>query len=117
MALGNDPNPIIRDSEPSLKTTRGGSIELGTKGRCRLRSTASILAVTLRAAARPPSRAAGDGQAAAREIVGEIDLSAEQITAMVAQARAYTELGATPRTIIDKIDLGGIVEFIVQGRR
>ena len=32
MALGNDPNPIIKDSEPSLKTTKWGTIDLGAKG-------------------------------------------------------------------------------------
>ena len=115
MALGNDPNPIIRDSEPSLKTTRGGSIELGTKGSMQTSLNGIYSGGDAARGGSTAIRAAGDGQAAAREIVGEIDLSAEQITAMVAQARAYTELGATPQTIIDKIDLaGGIVEFIVK---
>jgi len=115
MALGNDPNPIIRDSEPSLKTTRGGSIELGTKGSMQTSLNGIYSGGDAARGGSTAIRAAGDGQAAAREIVGEIDMSAAEIAGMVEQAKAYTELGATPQTIVDKIDLaGGIVEFIVK---
>ncbi|SDG76600.1 sulfide/dihydroorotate dehydrogenase-like FAD/NAD-binding protein [Propionivibrio dicarboxylicus] len=115
MALGNDPNPIIRDSEPSLKTTRGGSIELGTKGSMQTSLNGIYSGGDAARGGSTAIRAAGDGQAAAREIVGEINMSAAEIAGMVEQAKAYTELGATPQTIVDKIDLaGGIVEFIVK---
>lgn len=114
MALGNDPNPIIKDSEPSLKTTKWGTIDLG-KG---TQQTSLDGIYSGGDAARGGStaiRAAGDGQAAAREILGEIDMSAAEIAQRVEQARAYTRLGATPQKIVDKIVLaGGIVEFIVQ---
>ena len=115
MALGNDPNPIIRDSEPTLKTTRGGSIELGTKGSMKTSIDGVFSGGDAARGGSTAIRAAGDGQAAAREIVGEIDMSAAEIARMVEQAKAYTALGATPQTIVDKIDLaGGIVEFIVK---
>ena len=31
MALGNTPNPIIRDSEATIKTTKWGAISIGAK--------------------------------------------------------------------------------------
>ena len=59
-------------------------------------------------------RAAGDGQAAAREIVGDMDLAPDEIQKMVTSAGHYTHLGSAPQTIVGKVDLaGGIVEFIV----
>ena len=113
MALGNDPNPIIKASEPSLKTTKWGSIDLSQGSQ----QTSLDGIYSGGDAARGGStaiRAAGDGQAAAREIVGEIDLSPEAIARAVETANAYSELGATPQKILQKIDLaGGIVEFIV----
>jgi pyruvate/2-oxoglutarate dehydrogenase complex dihydrolipoamide dehydrogenase (E3) component len=76
MALGNDANPIIKDSEPDLRTTKWGTIDLDHKG-----SQETSLAGVYSGgdAARGGStaiNAAGDGQAAAREIVGDIDLPA-----------------------------------------
>jgi glutamate synthase (NADPH/NADH) small chain len=113
MALGNDPNPIIKDSEPDLKTTRKGSIELA-----RGQETSIENIYSGGDAARGGStaiRAAGDGQAAAREIVGEIDLAPENIRERVARAANYTGLAAAPQTILEKIELTpGIVEFIVR---
>lgn len=59
-------------------------------------------------------RAAGDGKAAAHEIVGDMNLSSDEIARMVASAGHYTNLGAAPQTILEKIELAdGIVEFIV----
>ena len=114
MALGNDPNPIIKDSEPALKTSKWGTIDLGQGSQ----ETSLAGIYSGGDAARGGStaiRAAGDGQAAAREIVGEIDLPAEEIRRMVGNAHAYTQLGATTPTIEAKTDLaGGIVEFIVK---
>ncbi len=60
-------------------------------------------------------RAAGDGQAAAREIVGDIPFEPEEIRRRVASAARYTELGQASPTIVDKVELaGGIVEFKVR---
>ena len=115
MALGNDPNPIIKDSEPSLKTTKWGTIDLGTKGSMQTSLDGIYSGGDAARGGSTAIRAASDGQAAAREIVGDINVSSDEIAEMVAHAKAYTELGATPQTIVDKIDLaGGIVEFIVK---
>jgi len=113
MALGNTPNPIIKDSEPSLKTTQWGTIDVAAGSQ----QTSLAGVYSGGDAARGGStaiRAAGDGQAAAREIVGDINLSAREISAMVRSAAHYTKMGAAPQTILQKIDLAdGIVEFIV----
>jgi glutamate synthase (NADPH/NADH) small chain len=114
MALGNTPNPIIRDSEPTLKTTKWGTIDVGQGSK---QQTSLDGVYSGGDAARGGStaiRAAGDGQTAAREIVGDMDLAPEEIARMVASAGHYTHLGSAPQTIVEKIELaGGIVEFIV----
>ncbi len=114
MALGNDPNPIIKDSEPTLKTTKWGTIDLNQGSQ----KTSLDGIYSGGDAARGGStaiRAAGDGQAAAREIVGDIDLPTPEIRRMVDNARNNSQIGAAPQTIVGKTDLaGGIVEFIVR---
>jgi glutamate synthase (NADPH/NADH) small chain len=113
MALGNTPNPIIRESEPSLKTTKWGTIDVPDGSQ----QTSLAGVYSGGDATRGGStaiRAAGDGQAAAREIVGDINLSASEIRSMVRGAQYYTGLGSAPQTILEKIELAdGIVEFIV----
>ncbi|MDD5030646.1 MAG: FAD-dependent oxidoreductase, partial [Rhodoferax sp.] len=113
MALGNTPNPIIKDAEPSLKTTQWGTIDVAAGSQ----QTSLAGVYSGGDAARGGStaiRAAGDGQAAAREIVGNIDLTSEQISNMVRAAGHYTGLAGAPQTILEKIHLAdGIVEFIV----
>jgi glutamate synthase (NADPH/NADH) small chain len=114
MALGNDPNPIIKDSEPSLKTTKWGTIDLGARGSQKTSLEGIYSGGDAARGGSTAVRAAGDGQAAAREIVGEIDMAPEEIRKRVESARHYTELSAAPQTIVDKIELStGIVEFIV----
>ncbi len=114
MALGNDANPIIKDSEPRLHTSKWGTIDLDHQGS---QETTLHGVYTGGDAARGGSTAilaAGDGQAAAREILGATDLSAETITAMVASAREYSDLAAGRQTILAKSELSeGIDEFIV----
>lgn len=114
MALGNTPNPIIRDSEPTLKTTKWGTIDVGQGSK---QQTSLEGVYSGGDAARGGStaiRAAGDGQAAAQEIVGDMNLAPEEIQKMVASAGHYTNLGSAPQTILEKVELaGGIVEFIV----
>jgi glutamate synthase (NADPH/NADH) small chain len=114
MALGNSPNPIIKDSEPSLKTTKWGTIDVAGKGS---QQTSLDGVYSGGDAARGGStaiRAAGDGQAAAREIVGDINLTNGEIRRLVQNAGHYTSLGAAPQTILEKIELAeGIVEFVV----
>lgn len=115
MALGNAANPIIKDSEPRLHTTRWGTIDLDHDG-----SQATTLpgVYTGGDAARGGStaiRAAGDGQAAAREILGEVDLSEQDVADRVGRARRYTEEAAAAPVIVAKTDLGGgICEFTVR---
>ena len=114
MALGNDANPIIKDSEPRLHTSKWGTIEV-TGGGSQETSLAGVY--TGGDAARGGStaiRAAGDGQAAAREIVGAIDVAPETITAMVSSARDYSEMAATSQRIVSTAELSdGIHEFVV----
>ena len=113
MALGNSPNPIIKDSEPSLQTTKWGTIDLG-KGSQQTSLEGIYSGGDAARGGSTAIRAAGDGQAAAREIVGAIDLPAEEIRRMVASAENYSHLGAVEQKIVDKIELaGGIVEFNV----
>ena len=113
MALGNTANPIIKDSEPSLQTTKWGTIELG-KGTMQTSLDGIYSGGDAARGGSTAIRAAGDGQAAAREILGSIDLSAEEISQRVASAGQYTELASRPQQILEKIQLsGGIVEFIV----
>jgi glutamate synthase (NADPH/NADH) small chain len=114
MALGNDANPIIKDSEPRLHTSKWGTIDLDHKGS---QETTLEGVYTGGDAARGGSTAilaAGDGQAAAREILGAIDLAADQISAMVESAREFSDLAAAPQTIVAKCELSeGIDEFVV----
>ena len=114
MALGNASNPIIKDSEPRLRTSKWGTINLNHEGS---QETTLPGVYTGGDAARGGStavHAAGDGQAAAREIVGAIDVGPDVIRNMVAGAREYSDLGATAQTILAKSELSdGIYEFTV----
>jgi glutamate synthase (NADPH/NADH) small chain len=114
MALGNASNPIIKNSEPKLHTTSWGTIDLEHTG-----SQETSLAGVYSGgdAARGGStaiNAAGDGQAAAREILGSVDLPAAEIRRRVAKAKAYSELGVQAQEIVVRRELAeGIVEFSV----
>ena len=113
MALGNTSNPIIKDSEPKLQTTKWGTISVG--GGSQKTSLEGVYSGG--DATRGGStaiRAAGDGQAAAREIVGDIPFDAAEIKDLVARAARYTDQGQARQTILKKTDLtAGIVEFTV----
>jgi len=114
MALGNASNPIIKDSEPDLETTKWGTINVHAGSQ----KTSLEGVYSGGDATRGGStavRAAGDGQAAAREIVGDIPFSRAEIADLVEQASRYTDLGQAPQTILKKVDLaGGIVEMRVK---
>ncbi|MDR1294672.1 MAG: sulfide/dihydroorotate dehydrogenase-like FAD/NAD-binding protein [Bifidobacteriaceae bacterium] len=115
MALGNTANPIIKDSEPRLEVSRRGTINLAAPG-----SQATTLAGVYSGgdAARGGStaiRAAGDGQSAAREILGSVDIDPDVIAGMVAGALAYTETSASRPVIVAKTHLSeGIEELVIQ---
>jgi glutamate synthase (NADPH/NADH) small chain len=112
MALGNTPNPIVKDAEPELRTTKWGTIETNASQQTSIEGVYSG-----GDAARGGStaiRAAGDGQAAARQIVGEIHFTHDEIKTRVTNAERYTKLSAARQTIVEKIHLAdGIVEFVV----
>jgi len=113
MALGNASNPIVKDAEPGLKTSKWGTIEI----RSGSQETSIADVYTGGDANRGGStaiKAAGDGQAAAREIAGKTPYSASEIRALVASAERYTGQGQAPKKILEKIELAeGIVEFVV----
>jgi glutamate synthase (NADPH/NADH) small chain len=113
MALGNASNPIVKDAEPGLKTSKWGTIEIKSGSQ----ETSIHDVYTGGDANRGGStaiKAAGDGQAAAREIAGEIPFSPGEIKSLVASAERYTEQGQAPKKILEKIELAeGIVEFVV----
>ena len=112
MALGNDANPIIKDSEPRLEVSKWGTINLGRTGS---QETTLEGIFTGGDAARGGSTAimaAGDGQSAAREILGSIDLAPEVIPAMDASALSYSDLGAAAATIVAKAHLSDGIEEI-----
>lgn len=113
MALGNASNPIIKDSEPQLKTTRWGTIDVSADS-----TQTSLDGIHSGGdATRGGStaiRAAGDGQRAAAEIIGQVDLEPGDISARVARAHEYTRLAQRTQTILAKNVLAeGIVEFTV----
>jgi glutamate synthase (NADPH/NADH) small chain len=114
MALGNASNPIIKDSEPGLHTTRWGTIDLDHAGS---QETSIPGVYTGGDAARGGStaiNAAGDGQAAAREIIGAVDVPAQEVAAMVLRAREFTETASAQQTILARAHLAdGIEEFTV----
>jgi glutamate synthase (NADPH/NADH) small chain len=114
MALGNDSNPIIKNSEPGLRTSKWGTLELDHDGS---QETSLDGIYTGGDAARGGSTAilaAGDGQAAAREILGSVDLAPEVVRQMVGRARTYTDLGTRAFTILARTELAdGIMEFTV----
>jgi glutamate synthase (NADPH/NADH) small chain len=115
MALGNTANPIMTEAEPGLKTTKWGTISLEGEGSQRTSIPDVYSGGDAARGGSTAIRAAGDGQAAAREIVGDIPFTGEEIRARVEKAARYTELGQATPTIVSKADLaGGIVEFKVR---
>ena len=114
MALGNSSNPIIKDSEPRIKTTKWGTIDLpgGTTQQTSMDGIYSGGDATRGGST--AINAAGDGKAAASEIAGEIPFTPAEITALVAKALDYTDKAAAPATLLKKTELSpGIVEFTV----
>jgi len=115
MALGNTANPIMSEAEPGLKTTKWGTISLEGEGSQRTSIPDVYSGGDAARGGSTAIRAAGDGQAAAREIVGDIPFTAPEIRDRVEKAARYTELGQATPTIVSKTELaGGIVEFKVR---
>jgi len=113
MALGNASNPIIKDAEPELKTSKWGTIEV----RSGSQETSMQNVYTGGDANRGGStaiKAAGDGMAAAKEIASEITFSASEIKSLVKTAEAYSQQGQAPQRILKRIELAeAVVELVV----
>lgn len=112
MALGNASNPIIKDSEPDLHTTKWGTIDLEHAGS---QETSLPGVYSGGDAARGGStaiNAAGDGQAAAREIIGHVDVAASEVGAMVRSARQFTERASAAQRVLAKAHLADGIEEI-----
>lgn len=112
IALGNASNPIIKDSVPDLHTTKWGTIDLEHAGS---QETSLHGVYSGGDAARGGStaiNAAGDGQAAAREIIGHVDVPAAEVASMVRSAREFTERASTTQTILAKAHLADGIEEI-----
>ncbi len=113
MALGNASNPIIKDAEPELKTSKWGTIEV----RANSQETSMDNVYTGGDANRGGStaiKAAGDGMNAAKEIASDFTFSASEIKSLVKTAEAYTKQGQSPQRILQRIELAeGVVELVV----
>ncbi len=113
MALGNKSNPIIPSAEPDLKLSKWGTIEVEDGQETSIKDV-----YTGGDAARGGSTAilaAGDGQAAARQIVGDIPFKADEIKEMVEKAAVYTDMGQARQAIVAHTTLAnGIVEMTVK---
>jgi len=116
MALGNSTNPIIKDSQPDLGTTKWGTIDLA---RADSQETTKAGIYSGGDATRGGStaiNAAGDGQAAAREIEAALEAAeVEDVAGLVAKAAAYTQRASELPVIVAKRNLSlGIEEFEVR---
>jgi glutamate synthase (NADPH/NADH) small chain len=113
MALGNASNPIIKDAEPELETSKWGTIEV----RDNSQQTSMDNVYTGGDANRGGStaiKAAGDGMQAAKEIAADVSFSASEIKSLVATAEAYTLKGQAPQRILERIELAeAVVELVV----
>jgi glutamate synthase (NADPH/NADH) small chain len=111
MALGNDSNPIIKDSEPRIKTSKWGTIVV-EGGETTLKGVYSGGDATRGGST--AINAAGDGKAAAEKIAGTIDLSPVEVRDLVRKAADFTEKASAAATLLKKTELSpGIVEFSV----
>ena len=114
MALGNASNPIIKDTEPELRTSKWGTIEIVTGQETTVEDVYSGGDATRGGST--AINAAGDGKKAAlQEINTLVPFNASEIKALVASAEQYTKQGQARAEIVARTDLGlGIVELVVR---
>jgi glutamate synthase (NADPH/NADH) small chain len=113
MALGNDSNPIIKDSEPRIKTSKWGTLVVENGAETTLKDVYSGGDATRGGST--AVNAAGDGKSAAIQIAAENPFTAAQIKEMVAKAGEYTSKAQTKYTIVKRRDIAvGIVEITVK---
>ncbi|WP_019616119.1 sulfide/dihydroorotate dehydrogenase-like FAD/NAD-binding protein [Psychromonas ossibalaenae] len=114
MALGNNSNPIVKDAEPDLKTSKWGTVLLN-KGSQQTSLSGIYSGGDAARGGSTAIKAAGDGQAAAKEIMKGLNFNAREINNLVERASRYTDLGQTPPEIIKRSQLAdGIVEFTIK---
>ncbi|MEN0128950.1 MAG: sulfide/dihydroorotate dehydrogenase-like FAD/NAD-binding protein, partial [Brevundimonas sp.] len=115
MALGNSSNPIIKDSEPRIETSRWGTLNLAAPGSQQTTLEGIYSGGDATRGGSTAINAAGDGQAAAREILADVDVPIDEVRRLVAAARSYTDLAAADAVILAKRNLSpGIEEFTVR---
>lgn len=115
MALGNSSNPIIKDSEPRLEVSKWGTLNLSRPGSQETTLDGVYSGGDATRGGSTAVNAAGDGQSAAREIVGDVDMPADQVKRMVKSARRYTDTAASDMVILAKRNLSpGIEELTVR---
>jgi glutamate synthase (NADPH/NADH) small chain len=113
MALGNDSNPIIKDSEPRIKTSKWGTLLVEGGAETTLKDVYSGGDATRGGST--AINAAGDGKAAAEQIAKAIPFSAAEIKELVGRAATYTGKAQTQYTIVKRRDIAvGIVEISVK---
>ena len=113
MALGNNSNPIIKDSEPRIKTSKWGTLVVEHGAETTLENVFSGGDATRGGST--AINAAGDGKLAAEQIAKEMTLSPADIRDRVKRAATYTAKAQTPYTIVKRRDIAqGIVEIEVK---
>ena len=113
MALGNDSNPIIKDSEPRIKTSKWGTLVVEHGAETTLKDVYSGGDATRGGST--AVNAAGDGKTAAIQIAEENPFTAAQIKDLVKRAGEYTTKAQTKYTIVGRRDIAvGIVEITVK---
>jgi len=113
MALGNNSNPIVKDAEPDLETSKWGTVLLNKDSQQTSLSGIYSGGDATRGGS-TAIKAAGDGQAAAKEIMQDLHFNPKEVSNLVIQASRYTDLGQTPAKIVKRRQLtDGIVEFTI----
>ncbi len=114
MALGNGSNPIVKDAEPELETSKWGTL-IVNKGSQQTSLSGIYSGGDATRGGSTAIKAAGDGQAAAREIMQTLDFNPKEIQSLVAQAGRYTDLGQTAPEIVKRRQLTDeIVELTIK---
>jgi glutamate synthase (NADPH/NADH) small chain len=115
MALGNSSNPIIKDSEPRIETSKWGTLNLAADGTQQTTLEGVYSGGDATRGGSTAINAAGDGQAAAREILAEVDVPIGDVKRMVKSAKKYTDMAASDCVILAKRNLSpGIEELTVR---
>jgi len=114
MALGNNSNPIVKDAEPDMDFSKWGTVVLD-KGTQETSLAGIYSGGDATRGGSTAIKAAGDGQAAAREIMSELTFNSKEVKSLVATASNYTDLGQTKPEIVKRRQLtDGIVEFTIK---